>query len=192
MFKRALNKISLVFVGAIAGSFAGLVITLIISAVISLIIGFVFNTIQGIITPADISDEFLHNLGISPFLSGICGLIVGFTTGVGIAFMGISRHDSLIWPVITGTGVLLGGWISMGNWLIQDIVRGDWYLLIFITIFSALATWPVVRLIERMLNKRLHQVGITPRVIVGYIAAFAITALFTAQLLPFITILFRY
>lgn len=185
MFKIAVKKIFVVFVGAIVGFITGFVI--------ATIAGFVLITILGGIYPTPVTfEELLGNLLTSAILSGSFGAIGGFITGVGVALMGIRPHAKLIWPLILGVGIFLGGLISKEKWLNQDIVQGNWYILFFITIISAIATWLIVRLIERILSQRLTRGGITPWVASGYCIALVFITLITSGLLRFVTVLFHY
>ena len=184
MFKIALNKLFVVFVGAIVGFITGFVV--------ATIAGFVLITILGGIYPTPVTlEELLGNLLTSAILSGSFGAIGGFITGVGVALMGIRPHAKLIWPLILGTGIVLGGLIGKEKWLNQDIVQGNWYILFFITIISAIATWPIVQLIEHMLRKRLTRGGITPWAISGYCVVLVFITFITSRLLRLATVLFR-
>jgi len=185
MFKKGLNTVFMLFVGAIAGAVIGFVITT--------ITGFVFITIAGgaYPTPTDI-EELGANFLLSAVICGSFGIIVGFTTGVGVALMGIQPHASLIWLLITGISILFGGWIGKDQWLGQDIVRGNWYPLIFVVISGAIAAWLVARVFERILSKRLNRGEITPLALCGYMVAFALITLITPRLLSLVTFLFHY
>lgn len=70
-------------------------------------------------------EELLGNLLSSAILSGSFGATGGFNTGAGVALMGIRPHAKLIWSLILGVGIVLGGFISKGEWLNQDIVQGN-------------------------------------------------------------------
>jgi hypothetical protein len=185
MFKKVSNTVFVLFVGSILGAVTGFVITT--------IIGFVFIMILGGVYPSPTDFEELGaNLLFSAIICGSFGVIVGFTTGVGVTLMGIRPHASLIWGLITGTSILLGGWIGEDKWLNQDIVRGNWYPLAFVAISSAIAVWLVARVIERILSTRLNGGKITPLAICGYVVAFALITLVTSGLLSLATSVFHY
>ncbi len=193
MFKSILDKIIVFFVGATIGPIIGFLIATVTSILIATIVSFADITMRsGIYSGATYFEELSLNMLAPAIIWGSFGAIVGLTTGIGITFMGIRPHASLIWPLITGAGILLGGWIGKDRWLIADIVQGNWSILIFITINSVMAAWIVVRLIERMLSKRLFKGRITPWVICGYIGAFALFTVVTSELLHSVTVMFAY
>ncbi len=185
MIEAILDKINNIIVGGIVGLITGFII--------ATIIGFVFLAILGGVYPSPMDfEELAGGLLGSAIIFGSFGVIVGFATGAGVAFMGIRPYTSLVWIFITGTAIALGGWIGKDKWLPQDIVQGDWNILIFNTLISVVTTWIVTRAIERLLGKRLVKEKITPWVNIGYMVAFAFLTIATPNLLGLVTSLFHY
>jgi hypothetical protein len=180
MFKKILNKIFVVFIGTIAGSITGFVTTT--------IVGFAIIVVLADIYPSpSYQATFSELLGNSVILFGTYGTIGGFITGVGVTLMGIRPYAKLIWPLIVSIGIVLGGLIGKGDRGVQSILHGNWYPPLYITIIIAIAAWPIVSLIERMLSNRLTRGRITPWIMSGYFVAIVFIAFITYRLLIFFT-----
>ena len=176
MFKIALNKIFVVFVGAIVGFITGFAAATLAGFVLNTILGGIYYSYQA---------TFTELLGRSAIEFGTYGAIGGFITGVGVALMGVRPYGNLIWPLILGVGMVLGGLIGKGDRVVQYVMDGYWYPPFYITIIIAIVTWSIVYLIERMLGKQLSRGRITSWIISGYFVAIVFIAFATYRLLRF-------